>query len=56
MDGAMTKVPWRGKNSGPSPVDRAKSGTERSRLTEGSGVPTGLAVAGANKNDFQAVR
>ena len=32
-------------------MDRSKSGTKRSLLTEGSGVPVGLAVAGANKND-----
>lgn len=34
-------------------MDRAKQGTKRSLLTEASGVPVGLAVAGANKNDFK---
>ena len=34
-------------------MDRAKRGTKRSLLTEGSGVPVGLCVAGANKNDFK---
>ena len=34
-------------------MDRAKAGTKRSLLVEGSGVPVGLAVAGANKNDFK---
>jgi len=34
-------------------VDRAKSGTKRSLLVEASGVPVGLCVAGANKNDFK---
>ncbi len=34
-------------------MDRSKQGTKRSRLTEASGVPVGLAVAGANKNDFK---
>ena len=34
-------------------MDRAKRGTKRSLLTEASGVPVGLAVAGANKNDFK---
>jgi transposase len=34
-------------------VDRSKQGTKRSLLVEASGVPVGLAVAGANKNDFK---
>ena len=34
-------------------MDRGKQGTKRSLLTEASGVPVGLAVAGANKNDFK---
>ncbi len=53
MDGAMTKAPLAGEKTGPSPVDRSKSGTKRSLLVEGSGVPVGLCVAGANKNDFK---
>ena len=32
-------------------MDRGKSGTKRSLLVEASGMPVGLAVAGANKND-----
>jgi len=44
-----------GKKPGESPVDRAKRGTKRSLLVEASGVPVGLAVAGANKNDFKLV-
>ncbi len=43
----------RGEKTGPSPGDRSKSGTKRSLLVEASGVPVGLAVAGANKNDFK---
>jgi putative transposase len=34
-------------------VDRSKQGTKRSLLVEASGVPVGLCVAGANKNDFK---
>lgn len=34
-------------------MDRSKSGTKRSLLIEASGVPIGLCVAGANKNDFK---
>lgn len=45
-----------GEKTGRNPTDRAKSGTKRSLLTEGHGVPVGLAVAGANVNDFKLVR
>jgi len=37
-----------GKGTGPHPTDGGKSGTKRSLLTEGHGIPIGLAVAGAN--------
>jgi putative transposase len=45
-----------GKKTGPNPTDRAKSGTKRSLLTEGAGVPLGVAVAGANRPDFKLGR
>ncbi len=47
---------WVGKKSGPNPTDRAKSGVKRSVLTEGHGVPIGLAVAGANRHDMKMVQ
>jgi len=34
MDGAITKAPLGGEDTGPSPVDRAKSGAKRSILTD----------------------
>jgi transposase len=40
---------------GKNPTDRGKIGTKRSVLTDGGGVPIGLAVAGANRNDFKLV-
>ena len=52
-DGAMTKAPLGGEQSGPNTTDRAKRGTKRSLLCEGEGVPIGLEVAGANVNDFK---
>ena len=45
-----------GEKTGPNPTDRAKSGTKRSLLTEADGIPVGLAVAGANVNDFKLAR
>jgi transposase len=56
MDGAMTKAPLGGKKTGPNPTDRAKGGVKRSLLTEGHGVPIGLAVDGANRHDMKLVR
>ena len=41
---------------GRNPTDRGKGGAKRSLLTEGSGFPIGLAVEGANKNDFKMAR
>jgi len=56
MDGAMTKAPLGGEDTGPNPTDRAKSGVKRSLLTEGHGVPLGLAVEGAQRHDMKLVR
>jgi putative transposase len=45
-----------GKKTGPNPTDRAKDGVKRSVLTEASGIPIGLAIEGANRNDFKMVQ
>jgi hypothetical protein len=50
-DGAMTKAPLGGENHGRNPTDRGKQGTKRSVLTDASGVPLGVAVAGRNRHD-----
>ncbi|MCA1729634.1 MAG: IS5 family transposase [Actinobacteria bacterium] len=53
LDGAMTKAPLgRGAGSaGKNPTDRAKSGTKRSMLTDGAGIPLAVVVEGANRHD-----
>ncbi|MDW8327961.1 MAG: IS5 family transposase [Anaerolineales bacterium] len=56
MDGAMTKAPLGGEKTGKNPTDRGKRGPKRSLLTEGHGVPIGLAVEGANRHDMKLVR
>ena len=56
MDGAMTKAPLGGEKVGKNPTDRGKIGTKRSVLTDGGGVPLGLAVEGANRHDFKMAR
>ena len=45
-----------GKKTGPNPTDRGKDGVKRSLLTEGHGVPVGLAIDGANRHDMKLVR
>ena len=45
-----------GKKTGRNPTDRGKRGVKRSLLTEGHGVPIGLAVEGANRHDMKLVR
>ena len=46
MDGAIAKAPLGGEDTGRNPTDRGKQGTQRSLLTDGHGVPIGLAVDG----------
>ena len=45
-----------GEKTGPNPTDRAKKGVKRSLLTEGSGVPVGLAIDGANRHDCKMTK
>jgi putative transposase len=41
---------------GKNPTDRGQLGTKRSVLTDGGGVPLGVAVEGANRHDFKMVQ
>ena len=45
-----------GGKTGGNPTDRGKRGTKRSLLTEAAGIPIGLVVEGANRNDFKLTR
>lgn len=51
VDGCITKAPGGGEVAGRSPVDRGKQGLKRSVLVDGTGVPLGIVVAGANRPD-----
>jgi putative transposase len=44
-----------GKKTGKNPTDRAKGGVKRSLLVDANGIPVGLAVDGANRNDMKLV-
>lgn len=52
-DGATCKAPLGGRATGPNPTDRAKRGTKRSLQTDAAGVPIGIALDGANRNDHK---
>ena len=51
IDGVMTKAPLGKGATGKNPADRAKSGTKRSMLTDGAGIPLSVAIEGANCHD-----
>lgn len=56
VDGCMTKAPLGGEAVGPNPTDRAKSGTKRSLLTDGAGIPLAISVDGANRHDIKLLK
>ena len=57
MDGAITKAPLGEKSTGPNPTDRrSKSGTKRSLLVEGQGIPIGITIDGANRHDMKMTK
>lgn len=51
VDGCITKAPCGGGKAGPSPVDRRKGGLKRSTATDATGIPLGIASAGAHRHD-----
>jgi len=50
-DGAMTKAPLGGQKTGENPTDRGKSGTKRSLVVDGRGVPLAVVISGAQIPD-----
>lgn len=51
LDGSLHKSPCGGGGTGPNPTDRGKLGHKWSILVDGNGIPYGMALAGANRND-----
>jgi putative transposase len=56
MGGAMTRLLLGEKSTGLNPTDRRKSGTKRSLLVEGNGIPVGVAVGAANRHDMKLTK
>lgn len=44
------------KSTGPNPTDRSKSGTKRSLIVDGQGMPIGITIDGANRHDMKMTR
>ena len=51
--GRWSKRPWGEKATGRNPTDRGKSGTKRSVLTDGNGIPLAIVIEGANRHDMK---
>jgi len=51
VDGSIHKAPCGGEGTGKSPVDRAKLGWKWSAAVDAHGIPIGVAIDGANRND-----
>ncbi|NNN34413.1 IS5 family transposase [Streptomyces sp. S3(2020)] len=43
--------PQRRPKTGPSPVDRARTGSKHHLITEGHGIPLAISLTGGNRND-----
>lgn len=44
-----------GAEAGPSPVDRARSGTKHHLLVDATGIPLAAVITAANRNDSKAI-
>jgi transposase len=53
LDGSIHKAPCGGEGTGKSPVDRAKLGYKWSVAVDANGIPIGVAIGGANRNDLR---
>ncbi len=51
VDGSIHKAPCGGEGTGKSPVDRGKLGWKWSVASDRAGIPIGVAIDGANRND-----
>jgi transposase len=56
LDSASVRAPRGGEGTGPSPVDRRKSGTKHHVITEAGGAPLTATTTGANRHDSTQLR
>ncbi len=53
IDGPIHKAPCGGDGTGKSPVDRGKLGHKWSVAVDANGIPIGVTLDGANRNDLK---
>ncbi|WP_405965672.1 IS5 family transposase [Streptomyces sp. NBC_00723] len=51
IDSSHVRAARRGPKGGPSPVDRARSGSKHHVLTDAQGIPLAVSLTGGNRND-----
>nr|WP_157121982.1 IS5 family transposase [Nocardia miyunensis] len=51
IDGSHVRALERGPKTGPSPVDRARTGSKHHLITEAHGIPLAVSLTGGNRND-----
>ncbi|MFC9083563.1 IS5 family transposase [Streptomyces sp. NPDC057062] len=51
IDGSHVRAMKGGPKTGPSPVDRARTGSKHHVITEGHGIPLAVSLPGGNRND-----
>ncbi|TMM35432.1 MAG: IS5 family transposase [Actinobacteria bacterium] len=51
IDGSHVRALKGGPKTGPSPVDRAKTGSKHHVITEGAGIPLAVTLTGGNRHD-----
>lgn len=49
---AVTYVLFKGALTGPSPVDRAKTGSKHHLIVDAHGIPLAITLTGGNRNDI----
>ncbi|MFB9883976.1 IS5 family transposase [Planobispora siamensis] len=52
IDSAQVRALKGGPKTGPSPVDRGKTGSKHHVITDGSGIPLAMGLGGGNRNDI----
>lgn len=55
VDGVIVRAFGGGEATGPSPVDRRKSGTKHTLMVDSNGVPLAIVTAGANASDHTQI-
>jgi transposase len=52
VDSCYLRAMKGGPKTGPSPVDRAKTGSKHHLITDGAGIPLAVTLTGGNRNDI----